>query len=146
MALHRWHWRISQCSALFQHAQCFTLVMEYLPRELWNLQPIQRYGLWFMVFTWWSYTSTVIIFGTRELICNFLLSGYLFHPHQSTWHCSPLWCWREIWNWQSQGENKKKKNRPEHTFNVKLIIISKFGFTLLQGWLKLAAMLKLSSV
>lgn len=47
MALHRWHWRISQCSVLFQHAHCFTLVMEYLPRELWNLQPIQGYGLWF---------------------------------------------------------------------------------------------------
>lgn len=69
MALHRWHWRISQCSALFQHAQCFTPVMEYLLRELWNLQPIQGCGLWFPL----DGLIQVQSLFWHQLICCFLV-------------------------------------------------------------------------
>lgn len=144
MAPHRWHWRISQCSALSQHAQCFTLVMECLLREPWSLQPIQRCVI---VSTCWSSVDTFIIILAREV--NLLF----FDSSVNTISCFQGICFirtsrpdtaviydaGEKFELGKAKVRKIKKRRPEHTF--KLFIVSIFSYKLQQVRLNLASML-----
>ncbi len=145
MAPHRWHWRISQCSALSQHAQCFTLVMQCLLREPWSLQLIQRCVI---VSTYWSSVDKIFIILAREVNLLFFDSMLMpFPAFRVSVSSAPADLTMQSYISLERNLNLAKprwgisKNKDQNTLLIKSFIVSIFSYKLQQGRINLASML-----